>query len=102
MGSVYKVLLRPGDPDGSFEKLRSVWSLGHDTGSLEPEKRGPGSGRLELHDYPLESEELCRLNTSFFETVLRRAGAADAELRHIRCRARGAPFCVWDVTWSAG
>jgi uncharacterized protein (TIGR02265 family) len=100
MGTVYKALFRPGDPAGSFERLRAVWALGHDTGSLEPQLLSPGSGRLHLRDYPLVSEELCRLNTAFFATVLRQAGAKHADARHTHCRGRGDGACSWELRWS--
>jgi hypothetical protein len=100
MGSIYKVLLRDGDPDATFVRLGSVWSQAHDTGHLESSLPDPGRGLLELRDYDLVDRDFCRLNTSFFATVLRLAGARDVTLRHTACRSLGADACRWEASWS--
>lgn len=99
MRSMYKSLLREGDPESTFGKLSTLWSLAHDTGVLDTKLVEPGQGILELYGFALVDADLCRLNTSFFTTVLGLAGATDPVIQHRRCRVQGGKACVWEARW---
>lgn len=100
MVSIYRALLREGDPEATLARLGTLWSLGHDTGTLRTELLEPGRGQLVLRDYTLIDADFCRLNTSFFTTALRLAGAREPALQHTRCRCRGDDVCAWEARWS--
>ena len=99
MTSTYKAFLREGDPGATFERLGSVWSLGHDGGEMKVEVAGSSRGVLELRDYGFCEPEICRLNTAFFVQTLEMAGAQGVEMDHTRCVALGDDCCRWESNW---
>ncbi|HVS64398.1 MAG TPA: hypothetical protein VMT85_12950 [Thermoanaerobaculia bacterium] len=100
MRSTYKVFLIEGNPASTFERLCSVWSLGHDDGEMRSKLDGPDAGSLELSGHEFCPPELCRLHSAFFARTLEMAGATGVEHSHTRCRAEGDETCRWRYRWS--
>ena len=101
MRSTYKVLLCAGDPSATFQRLSSVWALGHDDGEMQASLEGSQEGVLELSGHEFFPPELCRLHSTFFSTTLELAGATDVVCRHTHCKGRGDGSCIWRCQWQA-
>jgi len=100
MRSTYKVFLVEGNPASTFERLSSVWSLGHDDGAMKATlDAGRQGGTLELSGHEFCPPELCRLHGTFLARTLEMAGATEVEHEHTRCKAKGDDTCCWSYRW---
>ena len=97
--SVYRTVIKEGDPAASLESLARAWHLRHDTGTFKVTLFQPGTARIDLSGYSLSADEIFRSITGTIWQALNMAGAQDIETTRTLCPSRGDALCRWEVSW---
>jgi hypothetical protein len=95
---VGKPFLRVIGPGFFLDKLMALWRVYHSRGRWEI-TRGPGEVRGVLVDHPQHHRACCAMVLGWAEGVIELSGARDAHAEELRCAARGAPCCTFEMTW---
>lgn len=101
LASVYRSLLRDGDPAASVRKMPVLWSSYQDTGRLVVRFDGETDGRLELSDQGTPTREMCGVFAGYVSRLLELAGATGVEVTKEGCRAEGGRACGWRFKFHA-
>lgn len=96
---IYSSAIRPGDPQGSLERVDRIWPLYRDTGRLEVEMQGVGAARIFLHDYPLACPEICGTMTGYLREFLTIAGAQDVTARLVDVPPSSEGPAEWSIAF---
>lgn len=96
LSGVYRVALHKGDAMRTLRAFVTLWPQNHDTGSLELVDR-PGGVTYNLSDYAIPAREICEIITGYVTEGIRMSIDRTVRVAHTRCRATGAPKCVWEI-----
>lgn len=96
--TIHRLLLKLVNPAFVVEKMAELWPRYHSTGELRLERRGANAVEATLRGWATD-EALCRGFQGYCERALEFGGAHDLVFAHARCRARGAPACVFLAGW---
>lgn len=95
VATLYRSLLREGDPAATIRKLPVFWSSYQDTGRLVVTLEGGSGGTLEISEQGHPTREMCAVFAGYSAQVLELAGATEVELTKESCRVDAAPSCRW-------
>jgi hypothetical protein len=98
IGSVYKMLFRITSPGLIFDQAMRLWERFHNTGTWHVE-RGTRRATGTLSNWGYVDEVLCRELVGYLETMLAHGNCKQVRVQHPKCRAHGAPDCVFTCTW---
>lgn len=101
VSTIYRSLLREGDPVASVRKIPVFWSSYQDTGRLLVQVQGDAGGTLTLTDQGSPTREMCAVFQGYVCQVLDLAGARDVEVAKESCRVDAAPSCFWRFKFRA-
>lgn len=96
LNGVYKLALHEGDAMRTLRAFVKLWPQNHDTGELELGERR-GGVKYTLTDYALPSREICEIITGYIAEGIRMSIDQTVRVAHTRCRANGAPACIWEI-----
>ena len=96
----YKHHFRFQDPEMTLRVLPAVWKSTHDTGKFINQFHGPYEASFKLVDYPVMTDEICRITTGYIIEALNLSGAKDPDVQHITCVAAKASCCTWIARWA--
>jgi len=96
----YKHQFRFQDPEMTLRVLPAVWKSTHDSGKFVNQFHGANEASFKLMDYPVATDEICRITTGYILETLRLSGAKDPVVEHITCVAAKASCCTWIARWS--
>lgn len=85
-------------PEKVLEALGPVWSLFHDTGTLEVELEGGSRASVGLRDFSLGMPEHAPMMRGYFNRILELAGAAEVDVRIVDSDDSGAR---WALRWKS-
>jgi hypothetical protein len=97
----YKQFFRTNDPEATLRVLPAVWRSTHDSGKISFALETPTSVVFKMVDYPVMTDEICRITTGYIMEALHVAGACGAEVAHSTCIALRAPECTWHAYWKS-
>jgi hypothetical protein len=97
LSGVYRNIVTD-DVATSARHMRVNWRNYHDTGELSIDVE-PSVIRVKVSDYPVVSDELCRLNQGYFSELLKLGGAQILSCSKVRCTVRGDEDCLWEFDW---
>jgi hypothetical protein len=98
VNTVMRFLLRVFTPDSLIAKGASVWSSVYDRGRLEAIREGGTRARVILHGFPSQPAGCARV-TGWIEEMTAMTNVKDIQIRQVKCFARGASACEWEITW---
>ncbi len=93
---VHPTVIERGNPRATLRNLPQIWTLYHDTGTVEIQLKGERHARLELNGFPFTTDEYCRMLTGYDLEALRLSGAEDPS---VRCEDRGEDRASWEAGW---
>lgn len=96
---IYDVLVTPGNPTRTLEKLGALWALYHDTGRFEVKMLARDRAELNLYGYEIVAPEVCINTGGYITEMLRVAGATEVSVEKSLCRVEGDDHCRWNVAW---
>jgi hypothetical protein len=99
MRTVHKVLLKLVTPQWVVEKGMKLWPNFHTSGRWESKRQDDGSARAWLHELGVVDEAICATVRGWILGLLQLAGVKRPVVDHVDCRARGAPSCLFHVSW---
>lgn len=95
----YKQHFRFQDPEMTLRVLPAVWKSTHDSGKFVNQFHGPCEASFKLLEYPVVTDEICRITTGYILEALRLSGAKDPKVEHVTCVATKASCCTWIAQW---
>ena len=95
MDGTYSRLKKTVNRQAAFTLLTSMY----DTGEMKVLERAPGHALLEWNGFAQPAREVCDTFTGYQAQRMESQGFEEVTVRHIKCRAEGAPSCRWDVAW---
>jgi hypothetical protein len=98
ISKVYKLLFRITSPGMIFDQSMKLWHRFQDTGSWHVE-RGDRRASGILSDWGCVDEALCHELIGYLEALLAHGKCKQVRVEHPKCRAHGAPSCVFTCTW---
>jgi hypothetical protein len=98
VNTVMRFLLRVFTPDSLIQKGAAVWKSVYDRGELEAVREEGTRARVILHDFPSEPVGCARI-TGWIEEMTSMTGVSNVSVRQVKCFAKGAPACEWEITW---
>jgi uncharacterized protein (TIGR02265 family) len=100
LGGPHQAFLRKGDPQGFMAGADRIYRFYYDTGRREYQQTGPNSGVMTTYEAETLSENDCLTVIGWHEEALRMCGAATVRITEETCRARGGPYCRYQVSWT--
>lgn len=98
--TIHRVLLRLFTPQWVVERATGqLWRKFHSSGDWKTEDLGGNHARASLDGLAHVDAAVCESIAGWIVGLFRLAGSKVVEVRHTACRARGAPSCIYDVTW---
>jgi len=98
--TVYKEFGTASDPGRAIATFSGVlWKNYWDTGHLEARSSEPGHTEIEICDFSVPHPTLCHVLLGFFETAMKIWGASHVLVAHPTCHGKGAPTCVFTLSW---
>jgi hypothetical protein len=95
----YKQHFRPQDPETTLRVLAAVWRSTHDSGKIVITFENATSAIFKMVDYPVTTDEICRITTGYISESLLVSGALSPEVDHTTCVAFGCAQCTWHARW---
>lgn len=99
MRTVHRVLLKFVTPQWVIDKGMKIWPNFHTSGRWEAKREGDKGARATLQDLGVVDEAMCATLKGWILGLLQLAGIKTAVVEHSECRTRGAPSCVYQVSW---
>lgn len=100
LSTVHARFLDPPDPQELLKKSPMIYQFYYDVGHRTYEQTGPKSGVLTTHDAETFSVPDCATVIGWHKQALELVGAHDVTIVESQCRARGAPTCRYEISWS--
>lgn len=99
LDGAYKQHFRQNDPETTLRVLAAVWRSTHDSGKFVIAFDDKSSATIERFEYPVATDEICRITTGYIIESLRVAQAISPEVEHTECVAFKADRCTWRAHW---
>lgn len=96
----YKHHFRFHDPEMTLRVLPAVWKSTHDTGKFINRFHGPCEASFQMVDYPILTDEICRITSGYIWEALNLSGAKEPSVEHITCVTAKASCCTWIARWN--
>ncbi len=98
VNTVMRFLLRVLTPDALIQKGAAVWKSVYDRGQLEAIRENGTRARVILHDFPSEPAGCARI-TGWIEEMTAMTNVRNISVRQVKCFAKGATACEWEIAW---
>jgi hypothetical protein len=99
LDGAYKQHFRVHDPETTLRVLAAVWRSTHDSGKFVITFDSSRSATFKMIEYPVITDEICRITTGYIIESLHVAGAIGPEVEHATCVALRSPSCTWHAHW---
>ena len=101
LGTVYRVFVEQagGDPQRLMEGMSSLHSTFYDFGSMRATRAGDRLCRVESDYKGGATRANCLAAVGFYGEALRQLAVRGAQVLERACQVRGAPVCLYEVTW---
>jgi uncharacterized protein (TIGR02265 family) len=97
---VHKSFLMPGNPQAFLAQTKTIYKFYYNTGSRTYEQTGPASGVLVTEGAETFSAIDCLTVVGWHKEALRMCGAKQVLVRETSCRAKGGPYCRYELSWT--
>lgn len=98
MSGVYRLFALVLTPTALLSKASKIWSSLYSSGDLRVTSEAAKSAHIVLANFPTESVGCARI-TGWMERMTALTGVKNYSVRQVKCFAKGAPACEWDLTW---
>jgi hypothetical protein len=98
---VYRLMFRFLGPEVLISKQAALWGRMLDQGALEIGESKPGSMQIRIVGLNPLHEVRCHSFSGAFSGALAAAGRKNVTTRHLECVLKGAPACLYQVTYDA-
>lgn len=98
VNTVMRFLLRVFTPDSLIQKGAAVWGSVYDRGRLEAVREPGTRARVILHEFPSEPAGCARI-TGWIEEMTSMTNMKNITVRQVKCFAKGATVCEWEIAW---
>jgi hypothetical protein len=99
LSGVQKFYLDPGNPQGFMLRAPLIYHVYYDKGWRDYKPTGPTSGVMTTYEAETYSATDCLTVIGWYKRALGMCGATDIEIVEETCRAKGAEFCRYRVSW---
>lgn len=99
MRTIHKVILKFVNVIWLVDRATTLWPSFHDTGRWEVRRIGDKRAAAELFDLAVVDDAICSSIHGWILGLGRLTKTKRVEIRHPRCRSRGATSCMFDVAW---
>ena len=97
---VHKAFLTPGNPQAFLTQAKNIYGFYYNTGSRAYEATGPLSGVIVTKDAETFSLADCLTIVGWHKEALKMIGVKTVSIIETRCRAKGDPYCRYELTWA--
>jgi len=101
-GALIRMAFWLSKPDFLMRRVAGLWRQFNDEGEMTILHADPGIRRFEVTGVSTPHWLFCCTITGWGRVTTEAAGIVSPTARHIQCRARGAPRCIWEVTTPGG
>ena len=98
-GGIYRIFIELSDVQIILGKAPLAWRIINDTGNLEMSSITENSAKCRIKGYDYPKKAFCCELAGYFSKVLDLVGARNVKIAEKKCRASGAEYCEYDVTW---
>ena len=91
-------IFRGRSPVDALNKMVPMHAMMNDPGEMEVVSQSEGQCTIKVLK-PRSTETICRVANYFYERAVELCGGANVRVREVKCSARGATFCQFDITW---
>ncbi|MEW6207033.1 MAG: heme NO-binding domain-containing protein [Acidobacteriota bacterium] len=91
-------IFRGRSPVDALNKMVPMHTMMNDPGEMEVVSQSEGQCTIKVLK-PRSTETICRVANYFYERAVELCGGANVQVREVKCSARGAAFCQFDITW---
>jgi hypothetical protein len=88
------------DPAWFMSATDRIYGFYYDTGRRTYEGTGPTSGVITTYAAETFSETDCLTVIGWYKEALTMCGATEVEMTEEACRAKGSPFCRYQISWT--
>jgi len=99
LGGPHRHFLTPGDPAAFMRRAERIYRFYYDVGRREFEPTSDSSGVMTTYEAETFSDTDCLTVIGWYEHALGLCGASSVEIVEEQCRAHGAPYCRYRVSW---
>jgi hypothetical protein len=99
LGGPHRPFLAPGNPELFLSRTASIYSFYYDIGRRDYEPSGPNSGVMTTFGGETTSKNDCLTVIGWYEEALKMCGATQVDMVEESCRADGAPYCRYQISW---
>jgi hypothetical protein len=99
-GSMARVAFYVSKPEFLLQRLAGLWRQFNDEGSMAIRGVSDTSALIEVRGVSRPQWLFCCTITGWAREIVNAFGGATPTAKHVECRARGAPRCVWDARWT--
>ena len=96
---IHRIFLRLANPAYVLEKAGDYWGRFYETGTWNVVRESPTKARGELSGFDVADAVYCEFLTSYITRLFELVGARSVRVAHTKCRASGAPACVFAGEW---
>lgn len=96
---IHKLFMKFATPAYVLEKARDYWARFYDTGTWEVTRHAGRSASGTLRGLGVVDRTFCVYLQAYIYRMFLLSGAADGQIRHTRCRARGDDACTFEGSW---
>jgi predicted hydrocarbon binding protein len=91
-------IFRGRSPLDALNKMVPMHSMMNDPGEMEISSQREGQCTIKILK-PRSTKIICSVAYAFYERVVEICGGANVRVSEVKCSARGAVFCQFDITW---
>lgn len=95
---VYRLFAMVLTPTALLSRAGSMWSSLYSQGQMKVESEEANFAKLKLVDFRCEAAGCARI-TGWIERMTEMTGNKNPRITHVRCSAKGAEACEWDLRW---
>ena len=100
LGGPHRPFLAPGKPELFLSRTASIYSFYYNIGRRDYEATGPTSGVMTTFGGEASSKNDCLTVIGWYEEALKMCGATQVDMVEESCRAKGDPYCRYQISWS--
>lgn len=100
LGSYQSNFVKGKDPMSFLAQTPTIYKMYFQVGRREFQSTGEKSGIITTYDAQEATEGECLTVMGWHEKALEMVGAIRPQITHPVCRARGGPYCRYDVSWT--
>ena len=98
---IYRAFLKLGPTKFLMKRVMNMWKGYYDSGKIELIEVEEKKAHVKVSDFQDIKKVHCKSIEGWIERFLELGGAKGVQVREIKCRSEGAPFCLYEVNYES-